>query len=108
MGPKKPTPTQGGAKSKKKALVKIGRTAQDEDDLDMILVELGEGTSPLEEKVLVQPPEVVAQTDAGDEKEGEEEKEELSAAEKKKKRRRRRKRRRRWKLQLQLEKKNRR
>ncbi|TXG60216.1 hypothetical protein EZV62_014789 [Acer yangbiense] len=91
MGPKKPTAkdlptaTQGGAKSKKKALVKIGRTAQDDDDLDMILAELGEGTSPQEEKVQVQPPEVVAQTDAGDEKEDEEEKEELSAAEKKKK-----------------------
>ncbi|KAK3229834.1 hypothetical protein Dsin_001715 [Dipteronia sinensis] len=76
----------------KKKKKKSERTAQEEDDLDMILAELGEATStakptptPQEEKVQVLPPEVVAQTDAGDEKEGEEEKEESAAAKKKKK-----------------------
>ncbi|TXG53314.1 hypothetical protein EZV62_022483 [Acer yangbiense] len=79
------------SKNKKKKK-KSGRTAQEEDDLDMILAELGEATStakptptPQEEKVQVLPPEVVAQMDAGDEKEGEEEKEESAAAKKKKK-----------------------
>ncbi|KAL5846239.1 hypothetical protein ACOSQ3_009763 [Xanthoceras sorbifolium] len=80
------------SKNKKKKK-KSGRTAQEEDDLDKILAELGEGSStakptptpPQEEKAQVQPPEAVAPTDAGDEKAGEEEKEESAAAKKKKK-----------------------
>ena len=83
------------SKSKKKKK-KSGRTAQEEDDLDKILAELGETpamvkpttTPPQEEEVQVQP-HVLAESaqpaDAADEKEGEEEKEESAAAKKKKK-----------------------
>lgn len=61
------------------------RTAQEEDDLEKILAELGQGPAPQEEKVQVQPPEPVAPPDAADEKVGEEEKEESAASKKKKK-----------------------
>ncbi|XP_010263484.1 PREDICTED: eukaryotic translation initiation factor 5B-like [Nelumbo nucifera] len=80
------------AKSKKKKK-KSGRTAQEEDDLDKILAELGEGpplskpTAPLpqEEKVVVQPEPVVQVDDKGEEKEAEVEAGESAAAKKKKK-----------------------
>ncbi|CAI0457356.1 unnamed protein product [Linum tenue] len=79
------------SKNKKKKK-KSGRTAQEEDDLDKILAELGEGPSapkpsappPVEEKVQVQS-EAVAETGGKEEKDGEEEKEESAAAKKKKK-----------------------
>ncbi|XVE74838.1 hypothetical protein DITRI_Ditri12bG0050300 [Diplodiscus trichospermus] len=79
-------------KNKKKKKNKSGRTAQEEDDLDKILAELGEGPSltkstappPQEEKVQVQPePGIPADTTG--EKEGEEESVESAAAKKKKK-----------------------
>ncbi|KAG6752813.1 hypothetical protein POTOM_042851 [Populus tomentosa] len=80
------------SKNKKKKKGKSGRTAQEEDDLDKILAELGGGAStlkpseppPQEEKLNIQP-EPVAVPDALVEKEGEEEKEESAAAKKKKK-----------------------
>ncbi|XP_022727110.1 eukaryotic translation initiation factor 5B-like [Durio zibethinus] len=76
---------------KKKKKNKSGRTAQEEDDLDKILAELGEGppiTKPTappsqEEKVQVQPEPVIPA--ATGEKEGEEESVESAAAKKKKK-----------------------
>ncbi|KAB2603546.1 eukaryotic translation initiation factor 5B-like [Pyrus ussuriensis x Pyrus communis] len=79
------------SKSKKKKK-KSGRTAQEEDDLDNILAELGEGpttSKPAEaavrvEKVEVQP-DLVAPVDASGEKEGEEETGESAAAKKKRK-----------------------
>ncbi|KAF8377571.1 hypothetical protein HHK36_030953 [Tetracentron sinense] len=77
------------SKNKKK---KSGRTAQEEDDLDKILAELGEGvpllkpTAPLpqEEKVQIQPVSV-GPVDATGEKEAEVEGGESAAAKKKKK-----------------------
>ncbi|KAB5531727.1 hypothetical protein DKX38_018397 [Salix brachista] len=80
------------SKNKKKKKGKSGRTAQEEDDLDKILAELGGGGAalkpseppPQEEKLNVQP-ESVAVPDALVEKEGEEDKEESAAAKKKKK-----------------------
>ncbi|KAJ9146141.1 hypothetical protein P3X46_028445 [Hevea brasiliensis] len=80
------------SKNKKKKKNKSGRTAQEEEDLDKILAELGDGM-PIEkpsappqqaESVLVQS-DPVASVDAVAEKEGEEEKEESAAAKKKKK-----------------------
>lgn len=79
------------AKNKKKKK-KSGRTAQEEDDLDKILAELGEMPSvskpseppPEEEKASVQP-EAVAPTEPAAEKEAEEESLESAAAKKKKK-----------------------
>ncbi|OMO52019.1 hypothetical protein CCACVL1_29425 [Corchorus capsularis] len=76
---------------KKKKKNKSGRTAQEEEDLDKILAELGEGppvtqaaAPPPEEKVQV-PSEAVIAADATGEKEGEEESVESAAAKKKKK-----------------------
>lgn len=77
---------------KKKKKNKSGRTAQEEDDLDKILAELGEGpsiTKPTappsqEDKVQVQP-EPVIPADTQGEKESEEETVESAAAKKKKK-----------------------
>ncbi|EOX92724.1 Eukaryotic translation initiation factor 2 family protein isoform 3 [Theobroma cacao] len=77
---------------KKKKKNKSGRTAQEEDDLDKILAELGEGPTvskpaappPAEENVQVLP-ETVIPADATGEKEGEEEGVESAAAKKKKK-----------------------
>ncbi|BBH08867.1 eukaryotic translation initiation factor 2 family protein [Prunus dulcis] len=85
----KEVPETSKSKKKKK---KSGRTAQEEDDLDMILAELGEGSfaskpaaAPVkEEKVEVQP-DIVAPVDGSGEKEGEEETVESAAAKKKKK-----------------------
>ncbi|KAM1759582.1 hypothetical protein ACFX11_002561 [Malus domestica] len=79
------------SKSKKKKK-KSGRTAQEEDDLDKILAELGEGPTTLKpaeatvqaEKVEVQP-DLVSPVDASGEKEGEEETGESAAAKKKRK-----------------------
>ncbi|GLT62622.1 hypothetical protein SLA2020_352430 [Shorea laevis] len=77
------------SKNKKKKK-KSGRTAQEEDDLDKILAELGEGpvskpaSPPQQEEVHVQP-EPVIPVDAEGEKEGEEEIAESAAAKKKKK-----------------------
>lgn len=77
------------SKNKKKKK-KSGRTAQEEDYLDKILAELGEGpsasksTTPEEEKIHVQP-EAVQAADATVEKEVEEEGVESAAAKKKKK-----------------------
>ncbi|OWM85049.1 eukaryotic translation initiation factor 5B-like [Punica granatum] len=79
------------AKNKKKKK-KSGRTAQEEDDLDKILAELGGGPSvskpveplPKEEKVDLQP-EPVTQAEPAAEKVGEEEHLESAAAKKKKK-----------------------
>ncbi|XP_065880948.1 eukaryotic translation initiation factor 5B-like [Euphorbia lathyris] len=79
------------SKNKKKKKNKSGRTAQEEDDLDKLLAELGEGPiekpsapPPQEEGIQVQL-EQLALVDATGEKEGEEEKEESAAAKKKKK-----------------------
>ncbi|OVA15644.1 Elongation factor [Macleaya cordata] len=80
------------SKSKKKKK-KSGRTAQEEDDLDKILAELGEGPSipkptappPQEEKVHVQPEPVGSVEATGEEKEAEAETGESAAAKKKKK-----------------------
>ncbi|KAJ8755036.1 hypothetical protein K2173_015548 [Erythroxylum novogranatense] len=76
------------SKSKKKKK-KGGRTAQEEDDLDKILAELGEGPKPpapsLQEEKAQPLSEPDAAADAPGEKEGEEEKEESAAAKKKKK-----------------------
>ncbi|KAF2291216.1 hypothetical protein GH714_020699 [Hevea brasiliensis] len=77
---------------RKKKKNKSGRTAQEEEDLDKILAELGDGMPiekpsappPQAESVLVQS-DPVASVDAVAEKEGEEEKEESAAAKKKKK-----------------------
>ncbi|XP_021813262.1 eukaryotic translation initiation factor 5B-like [Prunus avium] len=85
----KEVPETSKSKKKKK---KSGRTAQEEDDLDMILAELGEGSfaskpaaAPMqEEKVEVQP-DIVAPVDGSGEKEGEEETVESAAVKKKKK-----------------------
>ncbi|PQP97081.1 eukaryotic translation initiation factor 5B [Prunus yedoensis var. nudiflora] len=85
----KEVPETSKSKKKKK---KSGRTAQEEDDLDMILAELGEGSfaskpaaAPMqEEKVEVQP-DTVAPVDGSGEKEGEEETVESAAVKKKKK-----------------------
>ncbi|KAM1135906.1 hypothetical protein ACFX13_034825 [Malus domestica] len=85
----KEVPETSKSKKKKK---KSGRTAQEEDDLDKILAELGEGPTTLtpavatmkEEKVEVQP-DPVAPVDASGEKEGEEETVESAAAKKKRK-----------------------
>ncbi|KAG4910603.1 hypothetical protein JHK87_056719 [Glycine soja] len=81
----------GNSKNKKKNKKKSGRTAQEEEDLDKLLAELGEtppvpkpSTPPQDDKV--QPtPEVVLVADASGEKEGEEETVETAAAKKKKK-----------------------
>ncbi|WCJ43373.1 eukaryotic translation initiation factor 2 (eIF-2) family protein [Euphorbia peplus] len=79
------------SKSKKKKKNKSGRTAQEEDDLDKLLAELGEGPiekpsapAPQEEGIQVQL-EQLTLVDASGEKEGEDEKEESAAAKKKKK-----------------------
>ncbi|XWS69181.1 hypothetical protein CRYUN_Cryun04dG0157600 [Craigia yunnanensis] len=77
---------------KKKKKNKSGRTAQEEDDLEKILAELGEGPPitkptappPQEEKVQVQPEPVIIADTTG-EKEGEEESVESAVAKKKKK-----------------------
>lgn len=78
------------SKNKKKKK-KSGRTAQEEDDLDKILAELGQGsavskpaTTPQEEKAQAEPESAVA-GEAEDEKDGEEETGESAAAKKKKK-----------------------
>ncbi|GLU16540.1 hypothetical protein SLE2022_329710 [Rubroshorea leprosula] len=77
------------SKNKKKKK-KSGRTAQEEDDLDKILAELGEGpvskpaSPPQQEEVQLQPEPVIT-VDAEGEKEGEEEIAESAAAKKKKK-----------------------
>ncbi|KAG8660596.1 hypothetical protein MANES_02G178500v8 [Manihot esculenta] len=80
------------SKNKKKKKNKSGRTAQEEEDLDKLLAELGDGLPvekpsappPQVESVQVQP-DPVASADAAGEKEVEEEKEESAAAKKKKK-----------------------
>ncbi|KAF1880534.1 hypothetical protein Lal_00011593 [Lupinus albus] len=80
------------SKSKKKKNKKSGRTAQEEDDLDKILAELGEAPPvakpvsppPLDDKVQP-PPEVGSAADPSGEKEGDEETVETAAAKKKKK-----------------------
>ncbi|TYH23114.1 hypothetical protein ES288_A04G184400v1 [Gossypium darwinii] len=84
-------------KKRNKKKNKSGRTAQEEEDLDKILAELGEGPAvtkpitaapPQEEKAQVQPepePEPVIAADATGEKEGEDEPAESVAAKKKKK-----------------------
>lgn len=94
---KDPEPSKNKKKKKKS-----GRTAQEEDDLDKILAELGEGSlkpaaPQKEEKVEVQAaapqneekvevqPDVVALVDGSAEKEAEEETTESAAAKKKKK-----------------------
>ncbi|XP_050211250.1 eukaryotic translation initiation factor 5B [Mercurialis annua] len=80
------------SKNKKKKKNKSGRTAQEEDDLDKILAELGEGLP--NGKSSASPPQVesnqvhleqVLTENASGEKEGEEEKEESAAAKKRKK-----------------------
>ncbi|XP_021274466.1 eukaryotic translation initiation factor 5B-like [Herrania umbratica] len=84
--------TETSKNKKKKKKNKSGRTVQEEDDLDKILAELGEGPTelkpaappPPEENVHVQP-ETVIPADARGEKEGEEEGVETAAAKKKKK-----------------------
>ncbi|KAK7391265.1 hypothetical protein VNO78_19678 [Psophocarpus tetragonolobus] len=81
----------GTSKNKKKNKKKSGRTAQEEEDLDKLLAELGEAPpvpkpadAPKDNKV--QPtPEVVPVADASGEKEGEDETVETAAAKKKKK-----------------------
>nr|XP_010925041.1 LOW QUALITY PROTEIN: eukaryotic translation initiation factor 5B-like [Elaeis guineensis] len=73
------------ASKKKKKKKKSGRTAQEEEDLDKILAELGEGPAPppvVEETAPVLPGQAQA---AGDEKDGEAESVESAAAKKKKK-----------------------
>ncbi|KAK4788329.1 hypothetical protein SAY86_019648 [Trapa natans] len=85
------------SKNKKKKK-KSGRTAQEEDDLDKILAELGEGPSvsksielpPKDEKVDL-PPEPIAQEEPLADKEGDEESLESAAAKKKKKKKEREK-----------------
>ncbi|XP_048225990.1 eukaryotic translation initiation factor 5B isoform X2 [Ricinus communis] len=80
------------SKNKKKKKNKSGRTAQEEEDLDKILAELGEGlptekpsaSTPQEESNQVHLEQVPPENASG-EKEGEEEKEESAAAKKKKK-----------------------
>lgn len=72
-------------KKKEKEQPRSGRTAQEEDDLEKVLAQLGGGPTPKEEKVQVQPPEPVAPLTVADEKGGVEEKEESAAAKKKKK-----------------------
>ncbi|KAI4352970.1 hypothetical protein L6164_007171 [Bauhinia variegata] len=80
------------SKNKKKNK-KSGRTDQEEEDLDKILAELGEGppvgkpvTLPPHDNKAEAPPEVIAPAGAAGEKEGEEETMESAAAKKKKKR----------------------
>ncbi|KAK7343768.1 hypothetical protein VNO77_12786 [Canavalia gladiata] len=83
----------GTSKNKKKNKKKSGRTAQEEEDLDKILAELGEGPTaakpapPLlqDDKVQQPTPEVGAAAEVSGEKEGEEETVESAAAKKKKK-----------------------
>ncbi|KAI5400216.1 eukaryotic translation initiation factor 5B isoform X1 [Lathyrus oleraceus] len=82
----------GTSKNKKKNKKKSGRTAQEEDDLDKILAELGEApptakpSAPPKQDDKVQPaPEVGSAPAASGEKEGEEETVESAAAKKKKK-----------------------
>ncbi|XP_010539737.1 PREDICTED: eukaryotic translation initiation factor 5B [Tarenaya hassleriana] len=80
------------SKGKKKKKNKSGRTAQEEDDLDKILAELGEGSTvpkpsappPVEDKVQAQPEPAAPAENAGDNG-GEEETVESAAAKKKKK-----------------------
>ncbi|CAL0316033.1 unnamed protein product [Lupinus luteus] len=80
------------SKSKKKKNKKSGRTAQEEDDLDKILAELGEAppvakpvSPPPQDDIVQPPPEVVSAADPSGEKEGGEETVETAAAKKKKK-----------------------
>ncbi|XP_058769868.1 eukaryotic translation initiation factor 5B-like isoform X2 [Vicia villosa] len=82
----------GTSKNKKKNKKKSGRTAQEEEDLDKILAELGEApptakpSAPPKQDDKVQPaPEVGSVPGASGEKEGEEEIVESAAAKKKKK-----------------------
>ncbi|XP_023525749.1 eukaryotic translation initiation factor 5B-like [Cucurbita pepo subsp. pepo] len=88
--------TEGVAETSKnkKKKKKSGRTAQEEDDLDKILAELGEGPTiskpadpPLssQEAKVENPPDLVTPPDASAEKEAEEESTETAAARKKKK-----------------------
>ncbi|GMJ03682.1 hypothetical protein HRI_004037400 [Hibiscus trionum] len=81
-------------KKKNKKKNKSGRTAQEEEDLDKLLAELGEGpptakpteaAPPQEETAQVQPEPVIAAADATGAKEGEEEPVESAAAKKRKK-----------------------
>ncbi|KAG6598399.1 Serpin-ZX, partial [Cucurbita argyrosperma subsp. sororia] len=79
------------SKNKKK---KSGRTAQEEDDLDKILAELGEWPTlskpadppPSQEVKVENPPDLVTPSDASVEKEAEEESTETTVARKKKRR----------------------
>ncbi|XP_058112112.1 eukaryotic translation initiation factor 5B-like [Magnolia sinica] len=79
------------SKKQKKNKKKSGRTAQEEDDLDKILAELGEGpplrepAPPPEEKVQVKPDPVSSVDATVEEKDGEAEGGESAAAKKKKK-----------------------
>ncbi|XP_061341998.1 eukaryotic translation initiation factor 5B [Gastrolobium bilobum] len=80
------------SKNKKKNKKKSGRTAQEEEDLDKILAELGEAppmakpaAPPLQDDKVQPTPEVGSAADASGEKEGEEESVESAAAKKKKK-----------------------
>ncbi|XP_026402507.1 eukaryotic translation initiation factor 5B-like [Papaver somniferum] len=85
-------PPSETSKSKKKKK-KSGRTAQEEDDLDKILAELGEAPAipkptaplPIEENVQVQPEPVGSVDATGEEKEAEADTGESAAAKKKKK-----------------------
>ncbi|KAL2324624.1 hypothetical protein Fmac_023682 [Flemingia macrophylla] len=80
------------SKNKKKNKKKSGRTAQEEEDLDKLLAELGEtlpvpkptASAPQEDKVQAAP-DVAPAADASGENEGEEETVESAAAKKKKK-----------------------
>ncbi|TKY51395.1 Eukaryotic translation initiation factor 5B [Spatholobus suberectus] len=80
------------SKNKKKNKKKSGRTAQEEEDLDKLLAELGEAppvpkptASALQDDKVQPTPEVGSVADASGEKEGEEETVESAAAKKKKK-----------------------
>ncbi|XP_019442079.1 PREDICTED: eukaryotic translation initiation factor 5B-like isoform X2 [Lupinus angustifolius] len=80
------------SKNKKKKNKKSGRTAQEEDDLDKILAELGEAppvakpvSPPPQDDKVQPPPEVGSAADPSGEKEGDEETVETAAAKKKKK-----------------------
>ncbi|XP_047162714.1 eukaryotic translation initiation factor 5B [Vigna umbellata] len=80
------------SKNKKKNKKKSGRTAQEEEDLDKLLAELGEApvpkptaSAPQDDKVQPTPEVGPAVADASGEKEGEEEVVESAAAKKKKK-----------------------
>ncbi|KAK7343729.1 hypothetical protein VNO77_12721 [Canavalia gladiata] len=80
------------SKNKKKNKKKSGRTAQEEEDLDKILAELGEGpaaakpaTPPLQDDKIQQPAPEVGAAEVSGEKEGEEDTVESAAAKKKKK-----------------------